>query len=173
MSENLLEKPVDYRVQRTRLGQWHSYLYPSGALFTEFRSHARLAGLPLLHYTRGICPETGRRRVARGWIAVGRIAVGFLALGQLALGPVAIGQAAFGLVAGLGQAATGALAVGQLAAGSHVMAQLGMGRVVVAQLGAGEYVLAQMGYGPHVWSSRREDPVAVAFFRDLARRLAP
>jgi hypothetical protein len=95
--KNQLTEQVDYQVRRTRLGTWRRFLYPSGHLYSEFTSHADLLGLPLLHYTSGVCPETGRRRTARGVIAVGARALGLLALGRVALGAVALGQASLGL----------------------------------------------------------------------------
>jgi hypothetical protein len=93
-----------------------------------------------LHYTRGKCPETGKRVVAKGVVAVGRLAMGIFA----------IGQAAIGLMFGLGQIATGEIAIGQIAYGN--------------------YVLAQVGYGDYVWSMKRADPEAVKFFKSLLAR---
>jgi hypothetical protein len=88
---------------------------------------ANLLGLPLLHYTSGVCPETERRRTARGVIAVGAQALGLLALGwQL----------------GIGQLATGGLVVGQLAVGEWVLAQVGVGTHVWDQSGAGPAAVA-------------------------------
>jgi hypothetical protein len=72
-------------------------------------------GLPLLHYTRGICPETGRRIIAKGVLAVGRLAMGVLAIGHASFGAIAIGQLGLGILLGLGQGATGLYAVGQVA----------------------------------------------------------
>ena len=63
--------------------------------------------MPLLHYTRGICPETGKRVVAKGIVAVGRIAAGIVAIGQAAFGAIAIGQLALSLLFWIGQAAGG------------------------------------------------------------------
>ena len=129
----------------THWGTWRRFAYPNGKYFAEFRSHATFWGLPLLHYTRGICPETGRRVVAKGIVAVGRLAMGALAIGQASFGLIAIGQAGLGLLLGLGQVATGEIAIGQVA--------------------LGKYVLAQIGFGERVWSMNRADPEAVAFFK--------
>src|SRR5262245_50267246 len=112
---NLLLQEIPYRFDETRLGVWRRFLYPNGELFEEFTSHRRVFGLPLLHYTGGKCPETGKRVVAKGFVAVGRLAVGVVAVGQASLGVVAIGQLAVSLLFGLGQAALGLFAVGQLA----------------------------------------------------------
>jgi hypothetical protein len=165
---NLLLERIAYQEQRTAFGTWRRYMYPSGAVFAELRTQRTLLGWPLLHYTKGVCPETGRRVTARGVIAIGRLAVGIIALGQAAVGPIAIGQLALGLLLGLGQAATGFGAVGQAVLGAgYGLGQLAVGHVVVAQLGYGEYVLAQAGAGTHVWSVTRRDPQALAFFRSL------
>jgi hypothetical protein len=168
---NLLSREVEYKVEQTSLGTWRRFLYPSGMLFEEFVSHRRLAGLPLFHYTRGICPETGKRVVARGIVAMGRMAVGVLALGQLALGLLAIGHLGLGLLFGLGQGATGFLAVGQLAGGVIALGQVTGGWVAVGQAAVGKYVLAQIGLGEHVWDMEGASPAAEEFFRSLWGRL--
>jgi hypothetical protein len=94
--------------------------------------------MPVLHYTRGICPETGRRIVARGVIGVGRLATGVIAIGHASFGLVAIGQLAIGVLFGLGQAATGAVALGQLAIALVFGAgQIATGLVAIAQIGIG------------------------------------
>src|SRR5437016_3508457 len=139
---NMLLENVDYKIRETRLGVWRSFLYPNGQLFEEFTSHRRLFGLPWLHFTRGKCPETGKRVVARGVIAVGRMAVGIVALGQAAVGFLAIGQLALGVLLGLGQATTGLFAVGQLAVAAIFGAgQAATGYVAIGQFGFGRYVL--------------------------------
>ncbi|OQY55737.1 MAG: hypothetical protein B6245_19400 [Desulfobacteraceae bacterium 4572_88] len=140
------------------------------ALLSQLDSNWRSndLGLPLLHYTRGICPETGRRIVAKGIIAVGRVAAGGIAIGQASVGIIAIGQLAMGLMFGFGQACTGALALGQLAIGGILgIGQLASGFISVGQFGLGKYVLAQAGFGKYVWSQNLADPETVAFFRNL------
>jgi hypothetical protein len=166
--KNLLMERVDYKVDETGFGVWRRFLYPSGQLFEEFVSHSQVAGLPLVHYTRGVCPETGKRVVATGVFAFGRVAVGVVAFGQAAFGAVAIGQLAVGLLFGLGQASTGVLAVGQLALGLALgLGQFTTGYVAVGQFGFGRYVLAQLGRGQHVWDTQAVDPVARRFFQGL------
>ncbi len=169
---NMMLEHVEYKTRQTSLGTWREYVYESGARFAEFRSHVEVVGYPLLHYTHGICPETGKRVVAKGVVAVGRIAVGVLALGQVAAGVVAIGQGAFGLLGALGQAAAGYYCVGQLALGlGFGLGQLATGATAVGQLALGRYVLAQGGWGQHVWSQSHADPEAVAYFRALLNSL--
>lgn len=166
--KNLLLQQVDYKVDETPLGVWRRYLYPDGQLFEEFVSHQRIVGLPLLHYTRGKCPDTGKRIVATGIIAIGRLAVGVVALGQASAGIVAVGQLALGMGLGIGQAATGVAAVGQLALGAAFgFGQIATGRIAVGQFAVGRYVLAQLGFGSYVWDTRGASPVAQRFFRRL------
>src|SRR5690606_7722401 len=99
-------------------GEWRRYLYPTGLMFAEYTTRARLGGLPLVHITWGISPETGGRVTARGVVAIGRRALGLVAIGQLAVGVIAIGQLALGVLFGLGQATTGAVALGQASLGA-------------------------------------------------------
>lgn len=163
--KNLMLEQVEYRVDQTRWGTWRRFLYPNGQLFEEFRSHNRVGGVPWLHYTRGTCPETGKRIVARGIVAIGRTALGIVALGQFAVGLIAIGQLALGVLLGLGQATTGLVAVGQLAIGAAVgLGQFVTGYVAVGQFGLGHLVLAQVGSGAHVWDIHGASPVARKFF---------
>jgi hypothetical protein len=166
--KNMLLEKVEYKIEKTNLGTWRSFVYPTGEYFSEFTSHNTMLGLPLLHYTRGKCPETGRRIVAKGIIAVGRLATGVLAIGHASFGVLAIGQLALGLIFGLGQASSGALAIGQLALGLYFgIGQIATGIIAIGQIGIGKYVLAQMGIGKYVWSQKTADPQAVEFFKSL------
>lgn len=169
---NLLLEEVEFQVTRTLTGTWRRFLWTGGELFEEYRSHQRFLGLPLVHYTRGRSPETGRRVVARGVIAIGRRAVGIIAIGQGALGVIAIGQASAALLLGVGQATLAPFALGQLAVGLLAgLGQVAIGWVAVGQLALGEYVVAQFGLGAHVWDTRGAAPDAEAFFRRLLERL--
>ncbi|MEE4376995.1 MAG: hypothetical protein V2J55_05705 [Candidatus Competibacteraceae bacterium] len=171
MRNPLLEK-VEYKVEKTRRGTWRRFLYPNGSYFAEFKSHQLIFGLPLLHYTSGICPETGRRIMAKGIIAIGRLAFGIVAIGHAAFGVIAIGQLALAVGFGLGQASSGVIAIGQLALGGLFgIGQIATGMVVIAQFGLGQYVLAQIGFGEYVWQANAADPEAVEFFKALYAKL--
>jgi hypothetical protein len=166
--KNLLLEKVEYKIETTNFGVWRRFVYSNGAYFAEFRSHATFLGLPLFHYTRGKCPETGRRIIAKGVIAVGRLATGVVAIGHASFGLIAIGQLGLGLLFGLGQGSTGLYAVGQVAVGLLFgLGQIATGQIAIGQLAYGEYVLAQLGYGKHVWSQNRADPEAVVFFKSF------
>jgi hypothetical protein len=168
---NLLLEQIDYLVEETAWGRWRRFVYSDGNRFAEFTSHRTWAGLPLVHYTYGKCPETGKRVVARGVIAVGRIARGFIAVGQVAIGLVAFGQLSVGLALGIGQATIGCIAIGQGALGMLFAAgQIAAAYVAIGQIAAGTYVLAQIGWGDHVVDMRTVDPIAKDFFLKLIGR---
>ncbi len=165
MADNLLLEPIEYKIDETPRGVWRRFMYPNGELFEEFTSHRRLLGLPLVHLTRGKCPETGRRVTAKGIIAIGRFAIGIIAIGQVAAGVFVLGQVALGLIIGIGQAFTGVVGIGQ--AGLAVLFGAGQfvaAHIVVAQFGYGHYVLAQIGFGDHIWDMNGADPAARQFF---------
>lgn len=169
---NLLLEDVEYRIDQTRRGAWRRYVYPDGTQFAEYKTHATWMGLPVVHYTRGKCPETGKRIVARGVFALGRIAVGVVAAGQASFGVVAIGQLGIGLLIGFAQLGTGVFAIGQVALGLVLgVGQVATGYFAVGQIGIGYYVLGQVGVGEHVWSQTTSDPIAQDFFRSLGRKL--
>jgi len=166
--QNLLLEQVQYKVEETPRGVWRRFVYPDGRYFAEFHSNTEVFGMPLLHYTRGVCPETGRRIVARGFLAVGRRAIGVIAIGQASAGIIAIGQASVGLIVSLAQAGAGIIAVGQLAAGILFgLGQVATGITAIGQLAVGQYVLAQLGLGRHLWTPEQADPAAVHHFQEL------
>jgi hypothetical protein len=168
---NYLFQPVDFKIDQTRFGTWRQHLNESGSLFREFTSHASMFGLPLLHYTAGRNPETGRRKIAKGIFAIGRIAIGVFPVGQMAIGLCPIGQLSLGLVFGIGQLATGVFAIGQCAIGVLFGAgQLATGVIAVGQFALGGHVLAQRGFGRHVWDTVNADPAARDFFKRLLNR---
>ena len=170
--KNVLLEQVEYKIEETPLGVWRRYLYPTGASFTEFKAHRTMLGLPLIHYTKGICPETGKRVIAKGIVAIGRLAAGIVAIGQASLVIIAIGQLALGLLFGLGQGSTGVAAVGQIAIGIEFGAgQLATGLTAIGQVGIGRYVLGQIGFGDYVWSTKRVDPEAVEYFQSLYQKV--
>ena len=139
---------------------------PSGR---DWKSQTTIFGLPLVHIAYGR-DENGKRRVAKGIIAIGQFGVGVITiaqfgvaglfgLGQFMIAPLAIAQFAGSLVAiaqfaitlcfGLGQFATGYVAIGQFA--------------------AGDWLLCVKGFGEHVWSTDRRDLEAVQFFQQFVQ----
>lgn len=165
---NVLRNDVEYVIQQTANGIWRRYLYPNGRRFAEFKSYLNVGGLPLVHYTYGVCPQTGRRITAHGIVAVGRVASGVIAIGQFAIGLVAIGQLSIGLLLALGQASFAPYCMGQLAVGLFFGAgQFAVGQIAIGQFAYGKYVLAQIGFGKHVIDVHGVDAVAKSFFLGL------
>lgn len=141
---NLLLREIEYKIQETSFGVWQSFMYDDGKTYHEFTSHSTIAGIPLLHYTNGICPETGRRKLAKGVIAVGRMAVGMVAIGQASMGMIGFGQATLGFGIGIGQLAFGGAAIGQAAIGcAFGFGQFALGFTAIGQFAIGVNVLAQ------------------------------
>ena len=170
--KNMLLENIEYKTESTTLGNWRRFAYPTGQIFEEFISHKQYFGLPLLHYTRGRCPETGKRITAKGIIAIGRLAIGGVAIGHASGGLIAIGQLSIGILFGLGQLTTGVVALGQIAlALLFGVGQISCGYAVIAQVGVGTWVLAQKGFGANVCDMRgaakQRLTISERFFRFL------
>ena len=120
----------------------------------EWKTQATLFGLPLVHVAGGWDPS-GRRRVAKGIVAVGDIAIGVLALGGAAFGGVALGGFSLGL------ASVGGAAIGILLG----MGGLATGYVALGGLAIGYYAMGGLALGPHALGANFQDPEAVEFFR--------
>jgi hypothetical protein len=132
----------------------------------EYRSEASLFGLPLLHIATGIDATTGRKRVAKGIIAIGDVAVGVLAVGGGAFGGIAVGGCALGLLS-LGGVSLGLLlAIGGCAIGGIALGGLAVGGVALGGMAIGHYAMGGGAWGPHTLSSYGQDPEALDFFRD-------
>jgi hypothetical protein len=150
--------PSDWVFTQTLLGEWRVCRYPDGRKFQEYRSFAAIGPLPLMHFTSGLHPATGRHVTAKGVVAIGRFACGVLAIGQVAWGVVAVGQLALGLLFGFGQAVTGVVAVGQAALGLYFgLGQVATGETAIGQFAYGHWVLAQIGIGEHVYDTFQAD----------------
>ncbi len=120
----------------------------------EYRSSAELFGLPLVHIAGGWHPD-GRRRIAKGIIAIGDIAVGVVALGGLALGGLTLGGLSIGI------AALGGMAIGVWLA----LGGLAVGGIAVGGLAVGYYALGGAAFGPHPVGENAFDPEAYEFFK--------
>ncbi len=80
----------------------------------EYKSKKRWFGLPLVHIARGIDPQTGHSRKAKGIIAIGNTAIGVIAIGGKAFGIIPIGGFSAGLLA-FGGVSLGVVSFGVLA----------------------------------------------------------
>ena len=117
-------------------------------------------GLPLLHIATGMDPATGRKRIAKGVIAIGDVAIGVIALGGVAVGALSFGGLSLGLLA-LGGLSIGAgLALGGLA----------IGAIAIGGAAIGYYAMGGGAFGAHVVCGWRTDPEALRFFSGLFRR---
>lgn len=115
----------------------------------EYRSPARLFGLPLLHIAYGFNPQTGAPRVAAGIIAIGNISFGLFAIGGFAFGGFALG----GIAAGI--AALGGLALGGVALGGAALALF----LAIGGLAASlQYAVGVLALAPHALSNSVADP---------------
>jgi hypothetical protein len=146
--------------------------YPPFYWGYEYRSQAKLFGLPLLHIARGIDPKTGLPRVAVGIVAVGNVAIGVLAVGGLAFGGLVFG----GL--GLGVFVMAGVAAGLLAFGGVALAlYLAVGGVAISAV----YALGGLAVAPHaiggsmihpesLWQRQRWWPGLRGILTRIARR---
>jgi tRNA A-37 threonylcarbamoyl transferase component Bud32 len=137
--------------------------------FYEYRSPRQFLGWPLVHIARGIDPQTGRKRVARGIIAIGDIAVGGLfAMGGCAVGPIALGGLACGLYT-LGGVSLGLLlALGGCALGIGVsVGGLALGTLAFGGAAVGYYAFGGGALGVHAWGGNARDPAAVELWHDF------
>jgi hypothetical protein len=131
----------------------------------EYRSKREFLGWPLLHVTSGVDPKTGKRRVARGIIAMGDSARGVIAFGGFAIGVFAFGGMGIGVVSfsgvSLGVLSMGGVAAGLLFAyGGVAIAPVALGGAAIGYVAAGG-----MSIGAHTLARGSNDPVAAALFR--------
>lgn len=140
-------------------------------LGVDWSSRARIFGHPVIHVATGIDSKTGKKRIAKGWIAVGDIAIGGLALGGVGCGVIGVGGLGAGLVGigglGLGAllgtgggavglvanggGAAGGLAQGGGAAGGIAIGGGAAGYVAIGGGARGEYTISGQGVSPDGW----------------------
>ena len=130
----------------------------------EYKSKGTCFGLPWLHICSGIDPSTGKRRVAKGVVAIGDIAKGVFAFGGAAYGMVAFGGLAVGGFAcagcALGLLSFGGLALALVAAyGGFAIAPIALGGMAV-----GYYAFGGAAFGAHAAGGNASDPQARNFF---------
>jgi hypothetical protein len=134
----------------------------------EYRSPRQIFGWPLLHVAKGFDPLTGRKRIARGIVAVGDVAIGgLLAIGGAAAGPIAIGGCAVGLFT-LGGLSVGLLgALGGAAIGLGLSAGGGaLGAIAVGGGAVGLFAYGGGAVGLHAYGGVVRDPYALSFWTD-------
>ena len=111
----------------------------------EYRSRARLFGLPLvhIHIGEGMC-------CARGVVAIGNVAAGAVAVGGMALGAVSLGGLSAGLLLGAGGLAAGTCAVGGLAVGALAWGGVSLGWLAVGGVSMGTYAAGGVALGREI-----------------------
>ena len=136
----------------------------------EYKSKTTLFGLPLVHIAFGLDPRTGKKRVAKGIIAIGDISFGAISLGGVAMGGLTLGGCSLGLVS-LGGLAVGLLAaIGGAAIGFLAFGGMAVGGVALGGGAVGYYAYGGGGWGVHPVLANMRDPVGVAFFEGWAEQ---
>jgi predicted Ser/Thr protein kinase len=131
----------------------------------DYRSSTTLFGLPLLHIALGVDPATGKRRTAKGILAIGDAARGVFAFGGTAMRVFAFGGLAFGVVAfgglGLGLLGIGGVALGLIGGyGGVVVAPVALGGLAI-----GYYAMGGAAWVVHALGGNARDPAARDFYR--------
>jgi predicted Ser/Thr protein kinase len=135
----------------------------------EYRSARTLFGLPLVHVAMGLDPRTGKRRVARGILAIGDNAVGVIALGGIARGGFAFGGLALGVIS-FGGLSLGLLSIGGVALALLVAdGGLAVGPVAWGGAAAGWLAMGGAAFGVHFAGGNGAD----AFGREAFQQWAP
>jgi predicted Ser/Thr protein kinase len=132
----------------------------------EYRSKTMILGWPLVHIATGVNPATMKKRVAKGWIAIGDVAIGGLAMGGCAVGVFAIGGCAIGAFT-LGGLSLGLLvAFGGMAIGALAMGGGALGLVAIGGGAVGVYAYGGGAFGVHALGGNVRDPAAEQFFAE-------
>ncbi len=125
----------------------------------DWKTRAGIFGFPLIHIAFGR-DASGKRRVAKGIIAIGQFAVGLISVAQFGIG----------IIFGLGQFMIGSAVLAQFAGGFIAIGQIAVGVVTIGQFVVGIYGLAQAGWARYMWSTTRIDMEAVALYSTIQLR---
>jgi predicted Ser/Thr protein kinase len=143
----------------------------SRKLSFEYRSKTTVFGWPLVHIATGVDPATGRKRSAKGIIAMGNFPMGVIAFGDVAVGVIACGIFGYGVVS-LSVVAVGVVALGSLAVGLFLaMGGLAVAPVAIGGAVCGYYANGALAWGKHPLSPGLSDPLAINFFSPWASRV--
>ena len=135
----------------------------------DYRSKTELFGWPLIHVATGIDPKTGRKRVAKGVIAIGDAAIGGIAIGGAAIGVFACGGAAVGLFSFAGAAVGLLVAIGGAAGGlGFSCGGAAIGTIALGGLAVGYFAYGGAAIAVHGLSGMGRDAAAVNFFEPWA-----
>lgn len=116
----------------------------------EYKSKAKIFGLPLIHINIGKGFFKAKGIIAIGNIALGIIPMGFLSLGILSFGLLSLGLLAIGSIA-LGLLAIGGIAIGLLAIGGIAIGVYSVGGLSIAsKIALGGYAKGDIAIGEYV-----------------------
>jgi len=164
--ERRFQQASEVRVQLEEIAGVSSRLSPevSRKLSYEYRSKATLFGWPLLHIATGVDPTTGRKRSAKGIIAVGTAPRGVIAFGDVAVGVIACGIFCYGPIS-IGVVSVGILAVGSAAVGlGWAMGGVAVAPVAIGGAAFGYYASGALVWAQHALAPGVHDPLADKFF---------
>ena len=132
----------------------------------EYRSKRTVFGWPLLHVAYGMDPRTGKKRVARGIVAVGDSAVGLIAFGGVARGGFAFGGLAIGVVA-FGGFAAGLFSLGGFAIGLLIAyGGFAFGGVAFGGCAIGYLAMGGAAFGIHHAGGNGHDAIGARAMKD-------
>jgi predicted Ser/Thr protein kinase len=167
------QRVSEIRLQIETIAGVASKLSPEASrrLSYEYRSKATLFGWPWLHVVTGVDPTTGRKRSARGIIALGTAPRGVFAFGDVAVGVIACGIFGYGVIS-ISIVAVGIVALGSVAAGL-LLAMGGIAIGPIANGGAvlGYYACGALAWGKHAIGPGVYDPLADKFFNPATAKL--
>ena len=167
------QRASEVRLQLEAIAGVASRLSPEASrrLSYEYRSKATLFGWPLLHVAISVNPATGRKRYAKGIIAVGCQPRGVIAFGDCAVGVIACGIFGYGLIS-ISVVAVGIIAWGSVAAGVLVaMGGLAVAPIAIGGAAFGWYANGAIVWGKHTLSPQVSDPLAIQFFSPYVSKL--
>jgi tRNA A-37 threonylcarbamoyl transferase component Bud32 len=144
----------------------------SRRLSFEYRSKATLFGWPLVHVATGVDSASGRKRRAKGIIAMGNAPLGVVAFGDVAVGVIACGIFGYGVIS-ISVVAVGVVALGTLAVGLWLaMGGVAVGSVALGGAALGYYADGALAWGKHAIAPGVEEPQARQFFGLWAGKVA-
>jgi hypothetical protein len=139
---------------------WPTTLEWRGSGF-EWASQTKILGIPLVHVAFGR-NQKGKRRVAKGIVAIG----------QFAIGLVTVAQFGIGILFGFGQFMIGLIVVAQFAGAiAFGVGQFALGFFAAGQFVLGMYGMGQAGWAKYLWSQKHVDMEAVAMFYTIQLKI--
>ncbi len=160
------QEASELRVQVEAISGMPTKLTPAvlRKLSFEYRSKTTVFGWPLVHIATGVDPASGRKRTAKGIVAMGCAPRGVIAFGDVAVGVIACGIFGYGVIS-VSVVAVGVVALGSLAAGLlAAMGGVALAPVALGGAAFGYYANGALACGKHALSPSGYDPIAGKFF---------